>query len=733
MSSTYALDLLDDIKQGSEEYEHAIFGTYSFDPSFFEGKLLPILQKRDTDNILVLVDPSEYGGRFDDAGCAGREYYLDYCACNQIFHPKFVLLIWREGGKLLIGSANLTERAWHTDGELLVNIEYSPTKVDSNAASAFWEMKQFLQQLAKKLLKSRKHQTRLDEALGGAEWLREMKARSSSKIRVLHNLEEPIIPQVLDIVGDEEIVQVDILSPFFDKDTCIIKRLVQQGCRTVHLYVQPKKVEGFPKKELASLAKQGLNVRVFSINFKDHETRYIHAKLLVIKTKQSSYCLVGSANLTRSAMLSTASNGNVELCVLRTERNRKYFDHTVDPRIFDIKEIQLGEVPTQPISRKRLRHLTELCITDAYIDHNKLIVEFEPQTELSEATITLWHHENEFRTYSAGVEEGSYIRLALDEPGRIFCSEPTYVTVKIGVNRKTLKSDRRWISTEILELTPRRRDIQRIQESDGRLGLIKLFNQLERLAESPEMFLYYLRYVDYDDLDESLDWVRKKLLGRVPDVDMNEVSLKDLPQLNPNEVFRKIMDRHRKRFERRISQTETSKLIEALKGLFNMFMFLNKVTLWFFLTGRSDITELLYIRKNLDSLEASLQRLRKETRRPLLQQRLEKLRVVPHIMLWCFIVDQIHHSHRYDANNKSVVRVFQDTYTRSLKPWLTDKEGTIDERALETHSLELADEAKEYEEFQNLKIEPENVTRFCREMAGRELHPEQDFISPDEI
>jgi len=66
MTAAQPLELLTDIKESSDEYEHAIFGTYSFDPAFFEGKLLPILQKQDATNILVLVNRSEYEQKFSE-------------------------------------------------------------------------------------------------------------------------------------------------------------------------------------------------------------------------------------------------------------------------------------------------------------------------------------------------------------------------------------------------------------------------------------------------------------------------------------------------------------------------------------------------------------------------------------------------------------------------------------------------------------------------------------------
>lgn len=48
-----------------------------------------------------------------------------------------------------------------------------------------------------------------------------------------------------------------------------------------------------------------------------------------------------------------------------------------------------------------------------------------------------------------------------------FCLKPTFVTLELKLDDRTLVSSARWISTESLELSPRKRDVQRIKESNG--------------------------------------------------------------------------------------------------------------------------------------------------------------------------------------------------------------------------------------------------------------------------
>ena len=54
------LDIRSDFKDSSSVYEHVIFGTFRFDPIFFEEKILPIIKSKDARNVVVLIDRAEY-------------------------------------------------------------------------------------------------------------------------------------------------------------------------------------------------------------------------------------------------------------------------------------------------------------------------------------------------------------------------------------------------------------------------------------------------------------------------------------------------------------------------------------------------------------------------------------------------------------------------------------------------------------------------------------------------
>ena len=138
------LDLYQDLKDGSDVYEHVIFGTFSFDPDFFEEKILPILKYKEAKNVIVLTDRSEYQRRFSDMKSAGREYYIQECYASKTFHPKFMLATWDKGIKLVIGSANLKKQSWFNSAELVASIEFNTSSKDDEHIQILTAFRKFL-------------------------------------------------------------------------------------------------------------------------------------------------------------------------------------------------------------------------------------------------------------------------------------------------------------------------------------------------------------------------------------------------------------------------------------------------------------------------------------------------------------------------------------------------------------------------------------------------------------
>jgi hypothetical protein len=706
------LDLISDIETASDEYEQAVFGTYTFEPPFFENKILPILQKRDAENILVLVDRSEYEGNFSQVKLAGKEYYLDHCKSGKIFHPKFMLLTWENGGKLIIGSANLNENEWRTAGEILVDIEYDTADPNQDSISAFWEMSQFLQTLVNKsILKSKKHSQKLMEIITGTKWLANVnKPKLSDKIRLLDNIQKPIIDQVLERIEKQEIIQVDFMSPIFGGTEFLTKRFADMGCKKLRFFLQPDKVIGFSLQNLRELRSSGVEFDVVSSQFKEHEGRFNHAKVLTVKTKEKSYCLTGSPNATRAALTERADVGNLELAALRVEKGIHYFDYIVSPDIFDLKIIDPTIVPFKPAPNRKDLTSTDLLLTEARLKEKTLLLEFEPNVQASEAIINLKHSEGkEKKSLNGKISGRNSITQELDAECFNFCSKPTFATLEINLNDKTLVSSARWISTESLEFSPRKRDIQRIKESNGRYGLINLLNQFSQSSGSVEFLVYSLQWIDFDDLAPNIDWARRRILQRnTGNGDETEGVLFDPTSLEPNQIMQKIINRHQKKLQKAMENLDSQEeLDENLPKVSDLFLFLSKITIWFVQVKPDLIEELRWIWVNSQKMLDTLSELSKDYSKTV-ENLVRELSLPEHMIILGYFIDQLQKKQGYDARYPSVVGVFKDTLNRVVQ--FGYKFGCFPNS--ETSFDRFEEIAKEYREFKNLDIDQDRLFQF---------------------
>lgn len=717
MTKKEPLDLVTDIEQSSEEYEHAVFGTYTYDPVFFESKILPILQKRDAENILVFVDRTEYDSNFSQIKLAGKEYYLDHCNSGKVFHPKFSLLTWEEGGKLVIGSANLNENGWRTAGEIVVNIDYDVNNPNKDIESAFYEMSQFLKNLVNlNFLKSKKHRQKLMEIVTQTKWLANINGTVlSEKIRILNNIQTPILDQILQLINGEEVNQVTIMSPFFGDSEILIEKFIKLGCKKIRIFLQPEKVIGFSSKNIESLKKNGVEIEVLSSRFKECESRYNHAKVIIVKTKKNAYCLTGSPNATRAALLETANIGNLELAVLRKEKAPSFFDYIMSSDIFDVKAVNANIIPLTPFPSRKDSN-PDILLTDARLEEKTLTIEFEPSLEnANSAEITLKHGESkDVLTFVTKTNTPNSIIKALDEEKLQFCSKPTALILKINLNKNSVTSNPRWISTEFLEISPRRRDIQCIKESNGRLGLINMLNQLSRSSSSQEFLLYCLQWINFDDLTANIDWTRRRILQRNTDSENNNgMEIFELEPIDRNEIAKKILDRHQKKFQKALlSLVEDPD--EKMPRNMDLYLFIGKITIWFAQTKTSSMEELRWIWSNSEKLVKELRNLWKANPKDI-ENLVKKTSIIEHMIILAYIITQIHKKEGYASKNPNVVGVFNNT-TNLVVRFGYDF-GCF--RDPETISRQLMTAASEYKEFKDIDLDKDKLFEYFLNLSPK--------------
>jgi hypothetical protein len=206
----------------------AVFSSYSFDPAFFEENVLRAVLR-------LTSDPIEQAERYHnearralqetpvavivDAGerRAGRRLPYDLLEVSDVvFHPKSVLLLYRDFARLLIGSGNLTRPGFGENTELFVT-----TDMIYASGTDMVLLDGFDQHLGRIEALVRRTGTQL--RLVRDEIQRRSRTAptpaSSAGLAFLDSTTGPILDQFATLIPDDAVVtSVGMLAPFYETD-----------------------------------------------------------------------------------------------------------------------------------------------------------------------------------------------------------------------------------------------------------------------------------------------------------------------------------------------------------------------------------------------------------------------------------------------------------------------------------------------------------------------------------
>jgi hypothetical protein len=694
------VDILEDLKDSSDEYQYVVLGTYSFDPDFFEWKILPIFRSKDAETILVLSDKNEYQDRFLDMSLAGQEYYIDYCYASQIFHPKFILLIWPDGIKLILGSANLTKQAWFESGEIIGSLTYYFSEHKPQNEKILSDFRDFLSKiLEKNYIKSQKHRSKLLEIL---EKIPMNSTDEKFNVKLIHNMERTILHQVMEMIN-EPIKSIGIIAPFFNVDGSVFDFFDKAGCKNFQVFIQPTKVRGFPKQKIIQMISNGSTITVNQITFKENEDRFIHAKIMIIKTPTKAFCLYGSANPTFSGMLATPENGNLELCILVYGPEPNYYDNLIENDSLVINPVSLEQIQETTQEPPGKIEPEIINISDAYLEEKKLILEIDQPSEFTD--IVLAHFNEEFLDIPFQTQEKRFA-INLNDEQFDFCSRPTYVQILFQKNDQQIKSNKRWVSTQTLELTPRKMDIEKIQKTGGRFGLISFLNKLERFADDPQWFYYFLQRIRFENLN-TLEPIRRKLVQRKLETE-DEKEYEKPPEINLVSNFRAKFEKRNKEIKESLQQMNEFNQ-EEFKNQFNQFLTWSKIIIWFTLQEGKFIDNLRFIRSNIEEFLVLYHKIKQNKDAV---SYLYKINFWQHLLLLSFLMFLFQRKEGFLEKNLGVVRVFKETTTMLISEF---------ENKITFTKEDFNPIIKEYAEFENLEVDLDIMSKFYTEEFAKKI------------
>lgn len=314
--------ILDELNK-SKGYDIALMTTFNFEIDYFERTILNTLFANDIRKVSIFVDSKELAKSLKniEISSIGRKYMVNPISINSSFHPKVILLLGERKAKLFVGSANLKTSGFAINNEIFNFVEYSPEQpeyldVIVDAIDFFIDVNEVSYKLDNDILKESK------------EFIYYHKSEKNPYVSLLHNMKQPILDQVQEIIGDE-IQEISIAVPYYDNELNAYKKIEAAFENAeIKLYIQNEKstfpVEYNKENQIAN------TISVFA-GFRDGSTgsraNFYHGKVFLFKSETKSYILYGSSNCTQAALVkSFAAGGNIE-CDLFESGDRDEFDH----------------------------------------------------------------------------------------------------------------------------------------------------------------------------------------------------------------------------------------------------------------------------------------------------------------------------------------------------------------------------------------------------------------------
>ncbi|MEV7604186.1 hypothetical protein AB0N65_01925 [Paenarthrobacter sp. NPDC089322] len=306
--------VLPELLQG--QWSSSLILTYGADLGFFEHRLAGQLAR--VPLRLVLGDGRRLGEKLAEAATTGqrlrmanRSYLAAPIRHSRAAHAKLILLLGPREGVLVVGSGNLGHDGYASPGELWHVFRYheeQPQHLDEFASA-----RALIEGLAIRELLDPPTVDLLQTLWGMAPWLPTAPMASAA---VRHNLDQPLIDQLAAVV-DWPVREIITHAPFHDPECAALERLVELFTPERLRVLVSRDTSVDPKRLVSALSKT-TNAALEIIEVASDPAAYIHAKWIHLKGDTAETILTGSANLSRSALLRTAHDGNVEAGIITT-------------------------------------------------------------------------------------------------------------------------------------------------------------------------------------------------------------------------------------------------------------------------------------------------------------------------------------------------------------------------------------------------------------------------------
>ena len=311
-------NVLDLIGRDSRRYHSCIITCYSFDFTYFEERVLPVFRASNIRNVNVFVDGNSLES--SQEMLTGKEFsfqknysLIPVYKGKGVFHPKIILLTGYHEGLLIVGSGNITSSGLNNNDEIWGAFHFKDNSEKN--AKIFYEIWAYLE-------------TYFPLALGvGSEKLNWF-TNNSPWISTLGNLignnsENPIAltqsfyKNILKEIPKENVLEITVVSPYFDKEGKIIQQLQRDfSPQKINVFIDESGIlpSEFPFEKYDNV--KFYHWKDAKNDFNDNFNR-LHAKLIHFQYLDKEILLFGSANATISALGDENNDGiNSEVSLL---------------------------------------------------------------------------------------------------------------------------------------------------------------------------------------------------------------------------------------------------------------------------------------------------------------------------------------------------------------------------------------------------------------------------------
>ena len=311
-------------------WHSSVVTTYSVDPSFYDLYVERRLRTHGCENNILMADARMLKRALEATpegfAAAGTRYAVVPVKVSGAFHPKVHMRLGERKCRVIVGSANATAAGWGRNQEVVATLEWRLDGGDQPDNAAFGALAARAYAYLERWLSAAPGDVmryKLQLLRRKSPWLQDLQPSDApidlndgTAVGLLCESggDSPsILRQFSELVREDEIRRAVVVSPYWDAGLSGLRALRSAlGTPQTFVAINPHSgtfpVDALPKKDaLKFVAFEGSDAE-----------RFLHAKVVVVETRQADHVLFGSANCSDDALgLLSAPARNAEACIYR--------------------------------------------------------------------------------------------------------------------------------------------------------------------------------------------------------------------------------------------------------------------------------------------------------------------------------------------------------------------------------------------------------------------------------